>query len=569
MVDPTRTIIIDDVSMDEGDAGTTAFVFTLNLMDAALTEPAPSPLTITVSWDTSDGTALVADGDYVAVTGGLVTFAPGETTKTLTVDVNGDIKWETDEDFFVDLSGPVNAVLGDNQGEGTIVNDDPLPQASISDVQRIEGNAGPNTTPFTFKITLSNPCSTPIDVDWGTMDGTAIQGPANDYAAASGTANLPPGTLERDVIILVHGDLNPEPDEVFYVDLTGASGATLLKTRGVGRIIDDDAVTPGVVALSAVAGGGVALGSGTTLLQWFTPAGTTAPIRFIIEANKSAAVNGLCFPPPAPTTGLIVLVPPAVMPGTTQSLNVLTLDPDFEYCYSVWIEYAGLLLSPVATVNARPYDSTGRLKWKQFSGASALAQPTVGLDAVIAPSNDMLLHSMARGALGGPWPAPWLPVQLGAVSQHRAPIVPLLGVSRAFIATQADGRVHSVDTATGNLIWSTQLPEGKAQGAPAGIFTAFGGAWDYLLVGTSSGTGDRLYALDPLTGAVIDAFPQAGDGVVGTVGAINSMPTVDYANKRVYFTSWKGGSNGTVWALDLGPSSDALSLAWRFDVRTT
>ena len=570
MVDPTRTITIDDVSMDEGDAGTTAFVFTLNLMNAERTEPAPSPLTITVSWDTSDGTATVADGDYVPVTGGLVTFAPGETTKTLTVDVNGDIKLEADEDFFVDLSSPVNAVLGDNQGKGTIANDDPPPQASIGDVQLIEGNGGLGATPFTFKITLSNPSWMPVDIDWTTMDGSALQGPANDYTAASGTENFAPGVIERDVVILVHGDLVPEPTEMFYVDLVGATAATLLKTRGVGTIIDDDAVNPGVDAVSAVAGGGPAPGSGTTLLQWFTPAGAAGAVQFVIEANQSAAVNGVCAPPPAPATGMFVLVPPPVMPGTTQSLNVpIALNPDFEYCYSIWIEYPGPVFSVVATVNARPYDSTGKVKWKQFSGASMLATPSVGLDAVVAPSNDALLHSMARSAAGGPWPVPWLPVRLGAVSQHRTPIVPLGGVSRAFIATQ-DGRVHAVNTLNGALLWSAQLPEGAAQGAPAGIFTAFGGAWDYLLVGTSSGGvgGDRLYARDPFTGAVIDAFPQPADTILyggGDIGAILAMPSVDYASGRVYFASRMGTSGGTLWGLDLGPSSDALSLKWKYD----
>jgi len=249
----------------------------------------------------------------------------------------------------------------------------------------------------------------------------------------------------------------------------------------------------------------------------------------------------------------------------TYNMPANPLNLDELYCYTVWLKYGGAFSAGV-DLDARPYDSTGtRVKWKVFSGMSLLAQPTVGWDAVAATGNDGFMHAMSRGPSGGTWPAAWRPHDLGAISQQRNPVVPLAGGWRMFIATQGDGRVHAVDTADGSLIWSTQLPEGKARGVPAGIFTAFGGAWDYVLVGTSSGTGDRLYALDPFTGAVIDAFPQlATDGFTG-VGAINGMPTVDYASKRVYFASWPGTSNGTLWCLDLGPSSDALSLAWKYD----
>jgi Calx-beta domain len=61
------------------------------------------------------GTAEVRDNDYVAKTGTL-TFNPGETTKTITIEVKGDSKKESDETFYVDLFG--------NSRIGTILNDD-------------------------------------------------------------------------------------------------------------------------------------------------------------------------------------------------------------------------------------------------------------------------------------------------------------------------------------------------------------------------------------------------------------------------------------------------------------
>jgi outer membrane protein assembly factor BamB len=215
------------------------------------------------------------------------------------------------------------------------------------------------------------------------------------------------------------------------------------------------------------------------------------------------------------------------------------------------------------TGRARPFDAAGNVKWKLFTGMSMMAPPTVGVDAVIGLSNDTYVHAMLRGPLGGTWPAPWKPISLGAVAQYRAPVVPLPAGSRAFIATQ-DGWVQAVDTSNGNLLWSTQLPEGDVRGAPAGIFTSFGGKWDYVLVGTSSGTNDHLYALDPASGAVIDAFPGPADGAIGSIGAILGAPAVDYAgNGRVYFASRLGSASETLWCLDLGPASDALRLGWK------
>jgi len=78
---------------------------------------------VTVNYATANGTAT-AGGDYLAKTGS-VTFAPGETIKTITIVVNGDKTRESNETFFVDLFGPSsNALISTARGVGTILNDD-------------------------------------------------------------------------------------------------------------------------------------------------------------------------------------------------------------------------------------------------------------------------------------------------------------------------------------------------------------------------------------------------------------------------------------------------------------
>ena len=77
-----------------------------------------------MSFRTANGTATTGDNDYVAKTGTL-TFDPGETTKTITIVVNGDSKKEADETFYLDLFGlSSNALFTKNRGIGTILNDD-------------------------------------------------------------------------------------------------------------------------------------------------------------------------------------------------------------------------------------------------------------------------------------------------------------------------------------------------------------------------------------------------------------------------------------------------------------
>ena len=71
-----------------------------------------------------NGTAKTSGGDYIARTGTL-TFAPDETTKTITVEVKGDNRKEANETFYLDLFGlSSNALLIDGRGVGTILNDD-------------------------------------------------------------------------------------------------------------------------------------------------------------------------------------------------------------------------------------------------------------------------------------------------------------------------------------------------------------------------------------------------------------------------------------------------------------
>lgn len=109
------SLSIDDVTVTEGNDGTSSATFTVTLSQV-------STQTVTVNYATADGSATASDGDYDGQSGTL-TFAPGETTQTISVTVNGDFWDESDEDFFINLSDAVNANIDDSQGLGVITDD--------------------------------------------------------------------------------------------------------------------------------------------------------------------------------------------------------------------------------------------------------------------------------------------------------------------------------------------------------------------------------------------------------------------------------------------------------------
>jgi len=108
-------LLINDVTVAEGNSGTTGATFTV-------TASQPTGVPITVNYATADGTAT-APSDYASASGTL-TIPANTTSATITIAVNGDTTFELDETFFVNLSAPANANILDGQGVCTILNDD-------------------------------------------------------------------------------------------------------------------------------------------------------------------------------------------------------------------------------------------------------------------------------------------------------------------------------------------------------------------------------------------------------------------------------------------------------------
>jgi hypothetical protein len=226
----------------EGDSGTTE-------VSVPITLSAPWTEAVTVDWRTlhvPGAPDFQADepADYTASSGTL-TFAPGETAKAVTVPINGDTTFEPDEYVVVSFANPRNAVMGGywGLGFGVVVNDESLP-AVVPDVgTAIEGDSG--STGLSVPVSLSNPSSRPITVEWTTAEVLGApddQAEIDDFAPASGVLTFAPGQTTGDIAVSVNGDDVTEADEYFVVVFGKPTSAVMggFWGLGFGVIHNDD-----------------------------------------------------------------------------------------------------------------------------------------------------------------------------------------------------------------------------------------------------------------------------------------------------------------------------------------
>lgn len=219
------TLSVTDAILIEGNAGTRYALVSVTL-------DAPSRQTVAVRYATVDGTAK-AGSDYRS-TSGKLTFAPGETSKTVAVPVYGDRLAEANESFTLRLSEAQRAWIGDSRGIVTLVEDEP--QIRIGDaagtVVYSEGTAIGTT--LHFNVSLAVAYDQAVTVNYATANGTATAGA--DYLATSGTLTFAPGELTKTLVVEVIGN-DSGLDEWFAVNLSGAFGNTrILDGQGVGTI---------------------------------------------------------------------------------------------------------------------------------------------------------------------------------------------------------------------------------------------------------------------------------------------------------------------------------------------
>lgn len=269
--DDVPVLTISDATQVEGNSGSSIVGITISLTNPA--GPGGVPYTVT----TASGTAT-SGTDFV---GGTLngTIAAGSLSANFNVAITGDTLNEADENFFINVSGVSNATVGDSQALITITNDDALPSLSVGDVSLTEGNSG--TTSAVFTVTLSPVSGQAVSVNYATADNTATQ-PA-DYGNTFGTLTFAPGTTTQTIAVPVVGETAPEANETYFVNLSGATNATIADAQGIGTITNDD--VPVTVNPATLPNGAVAAAYSQTI----TASGGVAPYSFAPTAGALPA----------------------------------------------------------------------------------------------------------------------------------------------------------------------------------------------------------------------------------------------------------------------------------------
>ena len=239
------SISISDVSIAEGDSGTKLASFTVTLSAA-------SDLTVTVNFATANGTAN--SSDYQS-TSGTVTFNPTETTQTIGVTLNGDTTFEADDTYFVNLSSADNATIADNQGLGTIVNDDA--QGGIFSFSQASYSVGESDGSITITVNRSGDLTGSADIGYATPDNSAsfavvpcstVDGIASsrcDFTAASGQLTFAATESSKTFTILISQDSIVEGGETFPITLLDPTGGAVFATPSTATVtINDDFTEP-------------------------------------------------------------------------------------------------------------------------------------------------------------------------------------------------------------------------------------------------------------------------------------------------------------------------------------
>lgn len=235
-----------------------------------------------VSYSTNAGGTATAGtcaggADYEAASGTLSWPDGNSTAQTFTIPICDDATDEPDETVNLSIQTPTGgATLGTpNTAVLTIQDNDATPTISIDDVRGLEGNP-PDGSIFAFSVTLSNPSSSTVTVQYSTADDSATA-PGDYTAVSNGVITFLPGDTVESAQITIITDTDLEPDETFFVNLSSPTNATIADGQGIGTIQNDECVT-----------------APTGMVAWWKANGNAGDAA---GANEGTLFNGTAFAP--------------------------------------------------------------------------------------------------------------------------------------------------------------------------------------------------------------------------------------------------------------------------------
>lgn len=303
LVDPdgTLTITDDDLavftvtvpSITETDAGATEAILTIN-------SSAASQTAMSVNYSTMAGTALV-DSDFSAAAGQLI-FAPGETSKTVSVPILGDLLVEPTESFTFALSSVVGGTLPGTGNYTITILDNDARSVTFSAPSVNEGNSGSRS--LTFTASIDSATGSDISFAWATSSTGVTSTGGSDYVVNSGNVTIPAGQLSASFSVSILGDVLHEQTEQVRINISGFTNSTNFSATAFGSILNDDAA-PTISVADTV----VTRGQGAQFKAWFKLSVTgqtslTTAVNY--QTSNATARSGIDY---EATSGTVTLTP--------------------------------------------------------------------------------------------------------------------------------------------------------------------------------------------------------------------------------------------------------------------
>ncbi len=297
---PTPTLSIDSIHFSEASAEATEASFAVTLAPV-------SDRPVTVGFRTADATAN--DGSDYLGRSGTLTFAAGESQKTIPIPVIAETAPESDESFSVLLGNPVNAVIGDGWGVGTIENDDGPVVLVGTRSKSLLGSSLAAGSPLVYTITVSNSSNSTLGDNPGheLLDELPSDLTSISATATSGAVVTMANTVSWDGTILSGRSVTIRIDAVgstvaegtaitnqarisYDADLDGANEATVLTDDPAFQEPRSDELHHGSVARARVP-------SGCTMPPHRHPLPPRAP-ALLANGSREFLVTGHCGVPP-------------------------------------------------------------------------------------------------------------------------------------------------------------------------------------------------------------------------------------------------------------------------------
>ena len=264
---------------------------------------------VTVSYATSDQTAL-AGVDYTAASGTL-TFGPGDTIKTFTVQTAAIAGAERNRTFAVSLSAPGGGAVLGTPVSGSVTIEDTTTSLEFSAATYPVGEARGSVV---VTVLRSGPLTGTSTASYATSDGSAVAG--SDYTASSGTLTFTPGVATRTVSIAIRNNVLVDGNRSIVLALSNPVGAVLgAQNTAQVTIVDDDG--PGTLQFSAATARVVEGGTATLTVVRTAGIGGTVTVPYTVGGGT--ATSGTDY---VATSGTLTFAPGA----SSRTLTVRTLD---------------------------------------------------------------------------------------------------------------------------------------------------------------------------------------------------------------------------------------------------